>query len=89
MLDAAARSCVKLENQIEECVMLSTGSCVNAACTKCNAFISRIKRTDATKLQNEYSKLVAGLQDANEGREEDDILANPGMWDSLSASIGN
>jgi DNA excision repair protein ERCC-2 len=39
---------------------------------------SRIKRTDASKLQDEYSKLVAGLQNANEGREEDDILANPG-----------
>lgn len=40
--------------------------------------LCRIKATDATKLQEEYSKLVAGLAEANEGREEDDILANPG-----------
>lgn len=38
----------------------------------------RIKSTDASKLQDEYQKLVAGLQEANEGREEDDVLANPG-----------
>lgn len=60
MLDSAARSCVKLENKIEE-----------------------IKRTDATKLQDEYSKLVAGLQDANEGREEDDMLANPVLSEDM------
>lgn len=41
---------------------------------------SRIKSTDASKLQDEYQKLVAGLQEANEGREEDDVLANPGEW---------
>ena len=38
----------------------------------------RIKRTDAEKLQNEYEKLVAGLQEANEHREDEDMLANPG-----------
>lgn len=40
----------------------------------------RIKRTDAGKLQDEYAKLVAGLQEANESREEDDVMANPGTW---------
>lgn len=38
----------------------------------------RIKRTDAGKLQDEYAKLVSGLQEANAGREEDDVMANPG-----------
>jgi DNA excision repair protein ERCC-2 len=37
----------------------------------------RIKRTDADKLQQEYEKLVAGLQEANEQREDEDMLANP------------
>jgi DNA excision repair protein ERCC-2 len=32
----------------------------------------------AEKLQNEYEKLVAGLQEANEHREDEDMLANPG-----------
>ncbi len=41
--------------------------------------VNSIKKTDATKLQDEYAKLVAGLQEANDGREEDDMLANPGM----------
>lgn len=45
--------------------------------------IEEIKRTDATKLQDEYSKLVAGLQDANEGREEDDMLANPVLSEDM------
>lgn len=40
----------------------------------------RIKRTDAGKLQDEYAKLVAGLQEANESREDDDIMANPGTY---------
>lgn len=39
--------------------------------------IFRIKKTDAAKLQNEYEKLVAGLRDADERREEDDMLASP------------
>jgi DNA excision repair protein ERCC-2 len=41
--------------------------------------IEEIKRTDASKLQDEYEKLVAGLQDANDRREEEDMLANPGI----------
>lgn len=38
---------------------------------------SRIKRTDADKLQNEYQKLVEGLQQSNEHREDEDMLASP------------
>lgn len=38
---------------------------------------SRIKLTDASKLQDEYAKLVAGLQDAD-ADDEDPITANPG-----------
>lgn len=45
--------------------------------------IEEIKRTDASKLQDEYAKLVAGLQDANESREEDDMLTNPVLSDDM------
>ena len=37
----------------------------------------RIKRTDASKLQDEYAKLVEGLQDA--ANDEDSFIANPGQ----------
>ncbi|KAG9120332.1 DNA-dependent ATPase of the nucleotide excision repair factor 4 complex [Ceratobasidium sp. 392] len=60
MLDAAARSVVKLGDKIEE-----------------------IKATDATKLQEEYEKLVEGLQEADEARAEDAFMANPVLPDDL------
>jgi len=40
--------------------------------------ISEMKSTDAQKLQDEYAKLVEGLRDADEAREEDTFMANPG-----------
>ena len=39
--------------------------------------IEEIKKTDASKLQDEYAKLVEGLQEAAE--EEDPFMSNPGM----------
>ena len=36
----------------------------------------RIKKTDASKLQDEYQKLVEGLQDA--ANAEDSFASNPG-----------
>lgn len=42
-----------------------------------------LKSSDATKLQNEYQKLVEGLRDVNEGREEDSFMANPVLPDDL------
>jgi DNA excision repair protein ERCC-2 len=41
-----------------------------------------MKQTDAQKLQDEYAKLVDGLQNAG-GQEEDDLLANPVLPDDL------
>ena len=38
---------------------------------------SRIKVTDASRLQDEYAKLVEGLQEADAAREEDAFLTNP------------
>ena len=43
---------------------------------------SRIKIKDAAKLQDEYAKLVEGLQDA-ELQDEDAIMGNPVLPDDL------
>jgi len=42
--------------------------------------ISEMRVSDADKLRDEYSKLVEGLRDANEARQEDAFMSNPGMW---------
>ena len=39
--------------------------------------LSRIKKTDASKLQDEYAKLVEGLQEA--AANEDTFMSNPGQ----------
>lgn len=41
--------------------------------------IENMKKTDAEKLQNEYQKLVEGLREADQAREEDTFMANPGI----------
>ena len=38
---------------------------------------SRIKTTDASRLQDEYAKLVEGLQEA--AANEDAFMSNPGL----------
>ncbi|KAF2402396.1 DNA repair helicase RAD3 [Trichodelitschia bisporula] len=45
--------------------------------------IEEMKSTDAEKLQNEYQKLVEGLREAEEAREEDAFIANPVLPDDL------
>lgn len=40
--------------------------------------ITELKSTDAEKLQSEYEKLVEGLRGANDAREEDAFMSNPG-----------
>jgi DNA excision repair protein ERCC-2 len=45
--------------------------------------ISEMKSSDAEKLQNEYSKLVEGLREAEQAREEDQFIANPVLPDDL------
>jgi DNA excision repair protein ERCC-2 len=40
----------------------------------------RIKNTDAKKLQDEYEKLVSGLAQANDTREDEDMMASPGTY---------
>ena len=41
--------------------------------------ITEMRSSDAEKLQNEYQKLVEGLRNADEARDEDAFMANPGM----------
>lgn len=45
---------------------------------------SRIKKTDASKLQDEYAKLVEGLQEA--ASDEDTFMSNPGLHGALSTT---
>ncbi len=40
--------------------------------------INEMRSADKKKLEDEYSKLVEGLRDANEARDEDAFMANPG-----------
>ena len=42
--------------------------------------ITEMKDTDASKLQNEYAKLVEGLREADEARDENAFIANPGEF---------
>ncbi|WWC87764.1 uncharacterized protein L201_002656 [Kwoniella dendrophila CBS 6074] len=39
--------------------------------------IAEIKETDSQKLEDEYKKLVEGLQEANEHREDEDMMVSP------------
>lgn len=41
--------------------------------------ISDMRETDQQQLQNEYQKLVEGLRDADEARQEDAFMSNPGI----------
>lgn len=45
--------------------------------------IEEMKGTDAERLQNEYSKLVEGLREAEQAREEEQFIANPVLPDDL------
>src|ERR1700733_9414105 len=42
--------------------------------------ISDLKQSDAQKLQDEYQKLVEGLREADEARNEEAFMANPGLY---------
>lgn len=42
--------------------------------------ISDLRDSDSEKLKDEYAKLVEGLRDADEAREEDAFMSNPGSF---------
>ena len=72
MLDSAARSVTKLGEKIEEYVL----TLVAPSFDLLNPL--RIKVKDAAKLQDEYAKLVEGLQEAtDEEPDTDGFMANP------------
>jgi len=74
MLDSAARSITKLGEKIEELVL--SFDCSGGIFLK---LYGRIKTTDAAKLQDEYAKLVEGLQEQEAEPEDDALVANPGI----------
>ncbi|PFX15488.1 TFIIH basal transcription factor complex helicase XPD subunit-like isoform X2 [Stylophora pistillata] len=45
--------------------------------------VKNLKQKDATKLREEYSRLVQGLRDASVARETDVVLANPVLPDEV------
>ncbi|KAF2228004.1 hypothetical protein BDZ85DRAFT_10753 [Elsinoe ampelina] len=45
--------------------------------------ITEMKSTDAAKLQNEYAKLVQGLREADEARDEGAFMSNPALPEDL------
>lgn len=45
--------------------------------------ITELKSSDAEKLQSEYDKLVQGLRDAGDARDEGAFMANPGVPDCV------
>ncbi|CAE6383927.1 unnamed protein product [Rhizoctonia solani] len=51
--------------------------------TRLGEKIDEIKATDATRLQDEYEKLVEGLQEMENDRAEDAVMANPVLPDDL------
>jgi DNA excision repair protein ERCC-2 len=81
MLDAAGRSVDKLADKIEE-----QAHCL-ASWIRLTYYLFRIKKTDASKLQDEYAKLVEGLQEA--ASDEDAFTSNPGRSTREPSSIAN
>ena len=50
--------------------------------------LARIKKTDAAKLQDEYAKLVAGLQDpTDDSIDEDAFMTNPCLYPRLAYAL--
>lgn len=47
--------------------------------------INQMRETDQRALENEYQKLVEGLREADEARQEDALMANPGKLNSGSS----
>jgi DNA excision repair protein ERCC-2 len=42
--------------------------------------ISDLRESDSEKLKDEYAKLVEGLRDADEARDEEAFMSNPGWF---------
>jgi hypothetical protein len=51
----------------------------------CTDWHLRIKKTDSSKLQDEYAKLVEGLHEA--ATDEDTFMSNPGPSKAPSATV--
>lgn len=83
MLDSAARSVTRLAEKIDEQVDIE----LSQLFSHCRS--SRIKKTDASKLQDEYRKLVEGLQEAGDEQDEDGFVANPGESGGVGSMLSH
>lgn len=63
-------SCVISRRSLDRC---------NQGLEKLASRVAEVKRCDAAKLQQEYSRLVSGLREASVAKETDIVLANPSM----------
>ena len=81
MLESATRSVTKLGDKIDEWVSIP----LKPGARFVTILTCRIKKTDASKLQDEYAKLVEGLQEAED--VEDGFMANPGLWTPVMRSV--
>lgn len=79
---------ISLSLNIQDNVCIDSMSCVLSRKTmdKCNQSLEKlavrvaeVKKMDADRLQQEYSRLVKGLRDTQKARETDIILENPSM----------
>lgn len=81
MLDAAGRSVVKLSDKIDEQVFfpVSLEHLFNWR---------RVKTNDAAKLQDEYARLVEGLQESmSDDNDTDGFVGNPCTSNTTSCRI--
>ena len=74
MLESASRSVAKLSEKIEECVPF-----YYRVANSHKRICDRVKTVDAAKLQDEYAKLVEGLQESLADESDTDaFMGNPG-----------
>ncbi|PKI85022.1 DNA helicase [Malassezia vespertilionis] len=58
--------------------------CVNSLADK----VDEVKKADSVKLQEEYTRLVEGLEQQNEAQEAETFMANPVLpWDLLQEAV--
>ena len=86
MLDTAARNVETLTEKIAECVLVAfPTSRRSSSILTPNMTTTRIKEKDASKLEDEYRRLVEGLQQSDENVEDEDFMANPSECGGMTA----
>ncbi|KAF8681157.1 DNA repair helicase [Rhizoctonia solani] len=86
LLDPKVAEQVSKELSKDSIVVFDEAHNIEAAArsvTRLGEKIDEIKATDANRLQEEYEKLVEGLQETENDRAEDVVMANPVLPDDL------